>query len=487
MRSAASTLLLATGAALAGCTAIAGIQDGTLAESDASTTDSSTNDVVTQSDTATAADVPGISDAAADAPIDAPIDSFTCGAHCAVEAALGNFHTCALLGDGTVSCWGDDTYGELGDNVYQADAGFPVEGTANATPSVVNGLSGVTAIAAGSFHTCAISGGKVYCWGLDDVGQCGDGRALTASGTVTPVVGQPTAIAGITNAVEIHIRGYANCARLADDTMTCWGLNGALGLGSPSPAAYASCYLFVAAGEVYPCTPTPQVSQGGAKFSSFTVGQYHTCGVPMAGAAGLECWGDNSLGELGVVQDGATSSATPVSVPLAGTVSLLSAGFSHTCVALSTGDLYCWGEGLDGELGDGIAVSEAVPTQTLLPPNVTVTSLAAGVINTCVTLSDGTAACAGSNYAQEDGYVSTDQCPSSLIGVPTCSLSFKRVPGLAGATRVDVGAYTACAVTTGGVLECWGDDTFGELGNGQKGFGDAGSGLTQMTPEKVPL
>ena len=156
-------------------------------------------------------------------------------------------------------------------------------------------------------------------------------------------------------------------------------------------------------------------------------------------------------------------------------------------MALSTGDLYCWGEGLDGELGDGIAVSEAVPTQTLLPPNVTVTSLAAGVINTCVTLSDGTAACAGSNYAQEDGYVSTDQCPSSLIGVQTSSLSFKRVPGLAGATRVDVGAYTACAVTTGGVLECWGDDTFGELGNGQKGFGDAGSGLTQMTPEKVPL
>ncbi len=73
-----------------------------------------------------------------------------CGTGCVVAAAAGNYHTCALFGDGTVSCWGDDTWAELGDNVYEPDGGTPDPTTSTATPSPVNGLSGVTAISAGS-------------------------------------------------------------------------------------------------------------------------------------------------------------------------------------------------------------------------------------------------------------------------------------------------------------------------------------------------
>jgi alpha-tubulin suppressor-like RCC1 family protein len=84
------------------------------------------------------------------------------------EIAAGYYHTCALLSGGEVRCWGSGGFGQLGDG----------SATLRLTPVGVSGLGGVTAIAAGGEHTCAmLSGGEVRCWGYNGRGQLGDGTA----------------------------------------------------------------------------------------------------------------------------------------------------------------------------------------------------------------------------------------------------------------------------------------------------------------------
>ncbi len=315
------------------------------------------------------------------------------------------------------------------------------------------------------------------------MGQCGDGHSRATIDGPVVVVGHPTQVAGITTAVEIHARGAVACVRLADDSMSCWGQNGASNLGSTSPAANQMCYP-VNQNPANPCTPSPQPSLPGSKYSTFTVGEFNTCGISMGAPASVECWGDDEFGQLGVVLDGGTTeSATPVTVSLPAPAVALVAGFSHTCATLTDGTLYCWGEGADGELGDGLATSQPTPVQTLLPPATTVTSMAAGIVNTCVSLSDGTVACAGSDYADADGFVAMDNCPSSLLGFPTCALSLKRVMSLANVKGIAFGVYHGCAVTNPGALYCWGDTSFGEVGNGVAP--DGGAGAPELVPVKV--
>jgi hypothetical protein len=469
--------VLALGCA-AGCTAILG--DFSSGAADGGSTDSGSLDV-----SQGGPDANGDQHAGSDSSLDGGTsDADACGTGCVVAATAGNYHTCAFFGDGTVSCWGDDTWAELGDNVYEPDGGFPDPSTSTSMPSPVNGLTGVTAISAGSYFTCAIAqGGKVFCWGLDDQGQCGDGNSRASASAPALVVGHPTQVPGITTAAEIHARGAAVCVRLADDSMTCWGQNGASNLGSVSPAANQMCYP-VSGNPANPCTPTPQPSLPGARFSTFTVGEYNTCGISVGTPPTVECWGDNEYGQLGVILDaGPTQSATPVNVSLPTTAVALIAGFSHTCATLSDGTLYCWGGGLDGELGDGLATSEPTPVETLLPPATTVTSMAAGIVNTCVSLNDGTVACSGSDYSDADGFVAMDNCPSSLIGFPTCALSMKRVMSLTGVKDVVFGVIHGCAITSAGALYCWGDTSFGEVGNGVSP--DAGAGAAQLVPVKV--
>jgi alpha-tubulin suppressor-like RCC1 family protein len=135
----------------------------------------------------------------------------------AVEIAVGLEHACARHADGTVSCWGGDTDGELGDG-----------GGAKAVPAPkrVDGLGGVAQIAAGGLHTCARLGdGTVSCWGSNSSGELGDGT-WTSRATPTPVP-------GVTGAVQLALGSSSSCARLADATVVCWGNNvdGQLGLG----------------------------------------------------------------------------------------------------------------------------------------------------------------------------------------------------------------------------------------------------------------
>ncbi|MCH8850048.1 MAG: RCC1 repeat-containing protein, partial [Chloroflexi bacterium] len=140
-------------------------------------------------------------------------------------ASLGDAHTCALTTAGNVLCWGDNDAGQLGDGT---------SGGIRATPVAVSGLEGAVSVAAGFLHTCALTTeGGVKCWGSNFFGQLGTGGGAAESAL-------PVDVSGLTSGVAaIAAGGYHTCAVTLAGGVVCWGRNdhGQLGDGADSPAA----------------------------------------------------------------------------------------------------------------------------------------------------------------------------------------------------------------------------------------------------------
>ena len=133
--------------------------------------------------------------------------------------SAGSEHLCAMLSTGSVLCWGANLYGQLGDGTNMLKT----------TPTAVSGLSsGVVALACGTSSTCAVlSTGGVKCWGLNNYGQLGDGTIINRL--------TPTAVSGLSSGVAAIAAGiYYTCALLLTGDVKCWGSNGngALGTGT---------------------------------------------------------------------------------------------------------------------------------------------------------------------------------------------------------------------------------------------------------------
>src|SRR2546427_771822 len=155
------------------------------------------------------------------------------GAVTAVD--LGAFYSCALLQDGTVRCWGDNTCGELGNGTSDPVTNTP--STFNPPPVTVSGITTAVAISAGGWYTCALlQDGTVRCWGDNTWGELGNGAVLVSPSPTSPVTPTPTpvTVSGITTAVAIEAGVFHMCALLRDGTLQCWGRGeeGRLGNGS---------------------------------------------------------------------------------------------------------------------------------------------------------------------------------------------------------------------------------------------------------------
>lgn len=196
----------------------------------------------------------------------------------AVAVAAGNEHTCAVLSDGTVKCWGGNGYGQLG-NDDLVNKAFPV--TAN--------LNNVKNIIAGEAHTCALlTDNTVACWGLNNHGQLGLNDQINRT--------IPTAVTALSNRVELLSTGSNHlCATISgENSLKCWGANelGQLGIGSTDDA-------------LLPTNIT--LSE---KITKISLGYNHSCALTEAEK--MYCWGGNGGGQLG---DGTTRFRTlPVSV-----------------------------------------------------------------------------------------------------------------------------------------------------------------------------
>ena len=331
------------------------------------------------------------------------------------------FHTCALMVTGAVKCWGNNSFGQLGDGST----------TDRAVPGDVVGLGGgITAIAAGGSHTCALNqSGGVQCWGLNNAGQVGDGTTTNRS-TPVPVVGLGSGVAALS------LGYYHSCALFVAGGVQCWGLNdrGQLGngggAGSPVPVAVTDLATGVTA---------------------IAAGYYHVCAIITGGA--VKCWGWNAYGNLG---DGSNSNRpTPVAVSNLGSgVAAISVGAGHSCALLTLGGVKCWGYNFFGQVGDASTSNRTAPVNVSWHTTGVLT-VAAGASHSCAVTQGGAATCWGANA---DGQIGDGSTTNRTSATPVTGFD-------SGVAAVSTGAYHSCALTSSGGVWCWGRNSGGQLGN----------------------
>ena len=324
--------------------------------------------------------------------------------------SAGRSHTCAVTTAGGVKCWGLNENGQLGDGST----------TNRTTPVDVVGLtSGVADVAAGTFHTCAVTtAGGVKCWGVNVNGELGDGTT-TKRATPVDVVGLTSGVA------DIATWRFHTCAVTTAGGLNCWGSTPLDVVGLTSGVA--------------------DVAGGGN----------HTCAVTTAG--GLKCWGSNNNGQLG---DRTTIDRnTPVEVTgLSSGVAAVSAGGSHTCAVTAAGGLRCWGQNWSGQLGDGTGVFGNFSATPVDVVGLTsgVADVSAGRAHTCAVTTAGGVKCWGLNNNGQlgDGTTIDRNTPVDVTGLTS------------GVAAVSTWGAHTCAVTTAGGVKCWGLNASGQLGDG---------------------
>jgi len=334
------------------------------------------------------------------------------------ELALGRQHSCALMKDGTVQCWGDNTQGQLGigdPNTVTKTTPVPVPGltgvlhlsafsetntcavmgdgtlkcwggvccgqlagsggTTQYAPFTLQGIAGVTTVAVGRQHVCAQGGtpGPIACWGTPwttpsalgglsgpvDTLASGDRLAVMRmmngtvqvagenvngglglgldAGTTTSAVTIP----GLTSVTGVAVGNACVLATLSNGNVMVWGQSG-------------SNQLSLATFDNVP-TPTPAPALFG--LHGFAMGDQHGCALDAQNA--VVCWGDGTLGQLGP----SVTTRVPDPVHIGLTAVRIFSGWAHDCAITASGEVYCWGANDSAQLGDGTKVNRPVPVK----------------------------------------------------------------------------------------------------------------------------
>jgi alpha-tubulin suppressor-like RCC1 family protein len=360
------------------------------------------------------------------------------------------------------------------------DSTDPCDGPCEPEP-----IAGVTAVAVGAHHGCAMTeGGALYCWG----------RLPGTAGDEASIARLPTEVESSAGSAQLFAGDEHSCAVSPDGSLACWGEGsdgrlGPVGGGDrPAPVAVPLGGVSVRAGSggaAHSCVLTTESSTAGANlrcwgrgthgqlghgavasssalvrplnggsYRAIATGGDHSCGIREDGA--MLCWGWNRRGQLGF---GATFD-TDRPLPIVGGLrwSAVALGAEHTCALTEAGDAYCWGRGDSGQLGRGDTEGSLIPVA--VGGGLRFRSLTAGREHSCGVAVDGSAYCWGSNLYGRlgvDAETSAVSLPAPVASPPAGPLRFERLAA---------GALHSCGLTTEGTVYCWGFGGFGQLGTG---------------------
>ena len=390
----------------------------------------------------------------------------------------------------TLLCAGLAACRETHDLLWAADAGAPSDGRPNGDgPPTTSGPA--TAISSGRYHTCAIAGGALYCWGANDEGRLGlgdterrlsparvgtadDWQAVAAGERSTVAlkrdgslwawgandVGQlglgagdfsarraPVRVGDRTDWTTIACRFLHACAIASDRTAWCWGSNqeGQLARSDQDDV------------------PVPTRVNDDHDWTAVDPGQGHTCGIHADGT--LECWGRNSEAELGQGSSDPLQIRQPIQVGDDTDWQVVQSGQSGTC-GLRGGVVHCWGLNIDEDVIPGAVGQNVVGAPLAISAPVTPTRLSFNTFGGCVLSAAGDAYCWGRNDEGQLGLGDTDD-RRALTALPQT-----------GWTHISVGRFNTCGVRSGAVA-CTGDNRSGQLGTGDQ--------VRRNTMETVPL
>ena len=383
-----------------------------------------------------------------------------------LRVVTGTYHTCALLNNGEVVCWGRNQAGQLG--------------TGNNTRLTAPGAAvdfgpGRTALAleAGYFHNCALLDNfELKCWGLNDEGQLGTGDTTNLNipgaavnfGADSP---RPLSFSG---------GGQYTCAILEGGELKCWGDNafGQLGMGNTTD-------LLI---------PGNAVDLGSGRSAlAVDAGFYHTCALLDDDT--FKCWGEGSRGKLLNALPSGNVDAPGAAIDLSSDyypVRSLSMGENHACAVFGPGLVKCWGDGNDGKLGQentdsvGHATAGALDELSEIPAldlgeYYRALKVAVGANHSCAVLSylEGAqqVVCWGKNDVGQLGVNTTSWMPSvggaaGEMGEYLYALDFGQ-----DVLQIDAGEDFSCALLANKNVRCWGKNDVGQLGaNSTDNIGD---------------
>jgi alpha-tubulin suppressor-like RCC1 family protein len=348
--------------------------------------------------------------------------------------------TCAALKDGRLFCWGVNLTDQFGSAFPDASAS-PVQVDPGAK---ITGV-GISAIAGNGAGCVATEDGSVLCAGDDVYAQLANGPSVVASGSFESILdANDVPIGGLRS---IHGGPFRFCTVDTAGLLSCWGESGWGQSGSNGgqtvvPRSLASGVIGVAMGGVFTC-------------------------IALDASPSVMCFGNRDHGELGNaptqpgVIDG-VGAFDPVSVGLEelgfhGPARSLSAGYSHACAVDAERALYCWGENDSGQTGTGtenVRRFRWLDGGTLKDFDGQIAEVACVDRTTCVLLSDGSIQCFGKGELGllGDGSTATRASPGPVALSP-----MRHISG---------GSTTLCA-HSGKELHCWGENSGGQLGNGQ--------------------
>lgn len=398
--------------------------------------------------------------------------------------AAGDYHACEVRSGGELYCWGYNGAGVLGSST----------GATIATATRIGGTATYISVTSGFEFSCAIddsaSTGNLYCWGYNSNGQLGIATSDTTNRT------SPTQVGGGKQWTQVSAAqgGYHACGITTAGELYCWGANSNGQLGDGTTNQHEA----------------PNQVGSATDWVSVSVGNDFTCGIRNTNVA--YCWGNNGTGQLG--DNTQSSSSTPVAV-YSNDVSAwasISAGYLHACGVSTAGAVWCWGLNDDGELGNNSTTFSKIPVRE----NSSATdwaSVSAGERISCATKTGGSLYCWGANEAgqlghgDQTGYAYPVRESSSSTSWSSVSaggsggfacgfqgttrycwgyngyyggqlglghLVYETSPVQVGSsydwayttTALAVGAGHACAITTSATLYCWGNNDYGQLGNG---------------------